>query len=428
MDVAPPSPRVALQGEERALSLRLAQGIDEGACGVGDLPGGSPRLLDLEEPGSDPAAGGDSLERLGDERFTGLDVFLELRGQLLLPSARGHRGALPNLEAGRRARRRARHRATAYPAAGAERRPHGRQHLAGDPSHEAPLGIVRRRRVRDRVQAHVVERRGRRLEHGEQLRDDLGRPAAQAERVGGGIGQEIDDLAARFQVGRVVEVGEDVALALELLGIRPRPGKARRPEEHRRVFIVPGRHRLADRERSGGLLHEHGVEDGAEADPGRVAAGGGRSRTDLLDRPRDVRLMSPDADEHTVGDAARHAQRARAARRDPDRHGPVVRQARGLAGADVDPAAVEQRAHQARARLELADARRLEPGQPHGGVAHTPAEQGATGRELVDRRDRRRRHGGVPVHRIRQERREENALGDAGRRRHQHVRVAPAEL
>src|SRR5207245_6159678 len=197
MDVAPASPRVALQGEVRALSLWLAQGIDEGARGIGDLPGGSSRLLDLEEPGSYPAGGGDSLERLGDERFAGLDVFLKLRGQLLLSSARGHRGALANPEAGRRVRRRARHRGSAYAAAGAERGPHGRQHLAGDPSHEAPLEIVRRRRVRDRVQAHVVERCGRRPEHGEQLLDDLGRPAAQAERVGGGIGQEIDDLAAR---------------------------------------------------------------------------------------------------------------------------------------------------------------------------------------------------------------------------------------
>ena len=112
--------------------------------------------------------------------------------------------------------------------AGAERGAHRRQDLAGDPGHEAALGVVRRRRVRDRVQAHVVEGRRRRLQHGEQLLHDLRRPAAQTERIGGGVGQEIDDLAAGFQIGRVVKVGEDAALALELLGIRPRPRQARR--------------------------------------------------------------------------------------------------------------------------------------------------------------------------------------------------------
>src|SRR5262249_23082084 len=67
---------------------------------------------------------------------------------------------------------------------------YGRQHLAGDPSHEAAVGVVRRGGVRDRVQAHVVERGGRRPQHVQQLLHDLGRAAAQAERVGGGVGQE----------------------------------------------------------------------------------------------------------------------------------------------------------------------------------------------------------------------------------------------
>src|SRR2546426_5416210 len=40
--------------------------------------------------------------------------------------------------------------------AGAEGRAHGGQHLAGDTRHEAALRIVRRRRVRDRVQADVI--------------------------------------------------------------------------------------------------------------------------------------------------------------------------------------------------------------------------------------------------------------------------------
>ncbi len=130
------------------------------------------------------------------------------------------------------------------------------------------------------------------------------------------------------------------------------------------------------------------MEHGAQADRGRVASGGGRAGADLLDRLRDVRLMNSDADEDAVGDAAGHAQRPRAAGRDPDRHRTVVRQARRLARTDVDGLAVEQRAHQARAGLELVNARRPQPGQPYGGVAHAPAQQRAPRRQLVDRRDR----------------------------------------
>src|SRR5437879_11566581 len=51
--------------------------------------------------------------------------------------------------------------------AGAEGGAHGRQHLARDASHEAALRVVGRRRVRDRVQAYVVEARRGRPEHPE---------------------------------------------------------------------------------------------------------------------------------------------------------------------------------------------------------------------------------------------------------------------
>jgi hypothetical protein len=76
MDVAPAPPHVALEREQRALPLRLAQGVDERAPCVGNLPGGRARLLELEEPGRDPAARGDAPERLGHERLTGLQIFL----------------------------------------------------------------------------------------------------------------------------------------------------------------------------------------------------------------------------------------------------------------------------------------------------------------------------------------------------------------
>src|SRR6266850_530810 len=108
MDVAPSPPRVALQRKERALSLRLTQRIHERAAGVGDASGGDARLLDREETRGHAATGGDALEGLGDQRFAGLDVFLERRRQLRLTRARGDRRALPDVEAGRRTRHRAR--------------------------------------------------------------------------------------------------------------------------------------------------------------------------------------------------------------------------------------------------------------------------------------------------------------------------------
>jgi len=106
MDVAPPPPHVGLQREERALALRLAQGIDERAGGVGDLSSGHARLLDREEPGRHAAAGGDALEGLGEQRFAGLHVLLQLRRQFRLTGARRDECALSHLEAGRRARHR----------------------------------------------------------------------------------------------------------------------------------------------------------------------------------------------------------------------------------------------------------------------------------------------------------------------------------
>ena len=74
----------------------------------------------------------------------------------------------------------------------------------------------------------------------------------------------------------------------------------------------------------------------AAASGRKSGPGGGRAGADLLDRLRDVRRVSSDADEHTVGDAAGHFQRPRAAGRDPDRHRTVVRQARRLARTDVE--------------------------------------------------------------------------------------------
>src|SRR5206468_7229209 len=61
-------------------------------------------------------------------------------------------------------------------------------------------------------------------------------------------------------------------------------------------------------------------------------------------------------------------------------------------------------------------------------MSPTPQPKCAPRRQLVDRRDRCRRHGRVPVHRVRQERRENDAIGDAGGGRHQDVRVAAPKL
>ena len=152
------------------------------------------------------------------------------------------------------------------------------------------------------------------------------------------------------------------------------------------------------------------------------------ARADGGDGGPDVRGVRPHADEDAVGHAPRHAQRARPARGDPDRHRPVMWQVRGARGADLDVLAVEERAHQAGARLELLDAGGPEAGEPHRGVAHPPAEQGAARGELVDGGDRGCRDRRVAVDGVGEEGAQHDALGGAGGGGEEDVGVAPPEL
>ena len=170
------------------------------------------------------------------------------------------------------------------------------------------------------------------------------------------------------------------------------------------------------------------MEDGAQPHRARIAAGLGRAGPDRLDGRGEIGLVDPDADEHAVGDAPRHAQRAGTASGDPDRHRPMVRQPRRPRRTDVDRLAVEQRPHEPGARLELLDAGRPQTGEPHGGVADTPAQEHATRRQLVDRGDRRRGDRGMPVHGVRQQRAERDALGGPRGGGQQHVGVATTQL
>ena len=127
-------------------------------------------------------------------------------------------------------------------------------------------------------------------------------------------------------------------------------------------------------------------------------------------------------------DSPRHAEGARTARGDPDRHGPVVGQAGRPLRAHIHRFAIEQGAHQPRARLQLLHARGPQPGQPHRGVPHAPADDGAAGSQLVDGGDGARGHARVPVDGIGEERAERDALRRLGRGGEQHVRVAAPEL
>jgi len=79
-----------------------------------------------------------------------------------------------------------------------------------------------------------------------------------------------------------------------------------------------------------------------------------------------------DADEHPSATPPPSAACASAGR-DPDGHGRGAADAPAR-GPDLDGLPVEQPAHQARARLELGDARRLSPARTHRSVAHPPAE------------------------------------------------------
>ena len=207
--------------------------------------------------------------------------------------------------------------------------------------------------------------------------------------------------------------------------VQRRPGRI---EEHRRVFVVAGGHRLAHQQRARPIVHQHGVEDRRHADRGRIAAGLGGAGANGVDRGLEVAGVSPHPDEDAVGDAAGHAQRARPARRDPDRHRTVVRQPGRARGADLDRLAVEQRAHEPRAALQLLDPGRTQPRQPHGRVADSPAEQDAAGRQLVDRRDGRRGDGRMAVDGIGQQRAQHDALGGLSGGRQHHVGVAASQL
>ncbi len=170
------------------------------------------------------------------------------------------------------------------------------------------------------------------------------------------------------------------------------------------------------------------MKDGGQPDAGRIATGFRRAGPDGVDGRTDVRRVSPHADEHAVGHAARHAQGAGAARGDPDGHWPVMRESRGSLGSDFDGLAVQQRPHEACALLEILDAGGLEPRQPHGGVAHAPAEQDPPGRQLVDGGDRGRGHRRVPVHGIGEERTQHHRRRRSRGRGEEHVGVAPPEL
>ena len=177
-----------------------------------------------------------------------------------------------------------------------------------------------------------------------------------------------------------------------------------------------------------GVVDEHGVEDGAEGDAVGVAPGLGRPRPHGLDRRLEVRGRCAGADEYAVGDAPGGAQHARATRGDPDGHGPGVRQPRRVARAGLDGLAVQQGAGEARRLLQLADARRAQPGQPHGGVADTEPEQRAALGELVDGGDRGGGDADVAVDRVRDQRADADAAGRAGSLGEHHVGVAAAQL
>jgi len=98
-------------------------------------------------------------------------------------------------------------------------------------------------------------------------------------------------------------------------------------------------------------LHVQGAVDG-EVGPAAAARGHPAHREVVVQHH--CRAARRD---HPVGDAAGHAQGARAAGGDPDRDRSVMRQPRRPLGADLDRLAVEQRAHQPRRVFQLFHAR-----------------------------------------------------------------------
>ena len=114
--------------------------------------------------------------------------------------------------------------------------------------------------------------------------------AAEAEGVGGFGGQEVDGAAAGLEVGGVVEVGPDLAVVLERLGIGPGPREAR--ADRRASASIRSSRRPStcpSAARAPGSSIEHGVEDRRHADRRRIAAGLGGAGADGVDRGREVR-------------------------------------------------------------------------------------------------------------------------------------------
>jgi hypothetical protein len=104
MDVAPPPPRLALDGEERARSLLGVEGGQEGLHGIADWPGGNARLLEGEEVGHRAAVDGDPREGLRDGGLAPRAIVREKRGELGEQYPGRARRPLPQFQTGERAR------------------------------------------------------------------------------------------------------------------------------------------------------------------------------------------------------------------------------------------------------------------------------------------------------------------------------------
>ena len=99
------------------------------------------------------------------------------------------------------------------------------------------------------------------------------------------------------------------------------------------------------------------MEDDAEPQGERVAAGVLGALANPADGVGDGRPVGADTHEDAVGDAPAHFERARSAGGQPDWHRPVEGQIRRALGADLDLIAGQESAHQDDRVLHLGDAR-----------------------------------------------------------------------
>ena len=101
-------------------------------------------------------------------------------------------------------------------------------------------------------------------EHTDELVNNLLNVAAQGKGVGVSLAEEVDRPARLAQIGVVVEIRPDAAFVFQNFRIGSIPGETRGLEQHRRILVVAGRHRLGHTEGVRGIVDKDRVKNDSQ--------------------------------------------------------------------------------------------------------------------------------------------------------------------